>query len=51
MRVIVRRERPRPGAQLRFDDVEGRVAGSLGAKVTRRFNLYRWAGEEATKDV
>ncbi len=30
MRIIVRRERPRPGAQLRFDDVDGyRLTGSV----------------------
>ena len=33
MRVIVRRERPHPGAQLRFDDVDGyriRIATDTG---------------------
>lgn len=35
MRVIVRRERPHPGAQLRFDDVEGYRLTAFATNVTR----------------
>lgn len=35
MRVIVRRERPHPGAQLRFDDVEGYRLTAFATNTTR----------------
>lgn len=35
MRVIVRRERPHPGAQLRFDDVDGYRLAAFVTNMTR----------------
>ncbi len=35
MRVIVRKERPHPGAQLRFDDVDGTRITAFATNTTR----------------
>ena len=44
MRVIVRRERPHPGAQLRFDDVDGYRLTALGKELAENFApLHRFA--------